>query len=50
MGDRGYYWSSSLDTQNPHPHLAYCMGFDSGPFDYFSNYRYLGYSIRPVIK
>ena len=50
MGDRGYYWSSSLDTQNPN--LAYCMSFDfdSGSFEYFSSFRERGYSIRPVIK
>ena len=46
VGSLGYYWSSSLYTDNPS--LAYCMRFDSGDVYSFNDYRYSGYPVRLV--
>ena len=46
VGSNGYYWSSSLETYDPCN--AYDLSFNSAHVDWSFNYRYLGYSIRPV--
>ena len=46
VGSVGYYWSSSLDTDDPD--CAYGMIFDSGYFYRLSDDRYGGLSVRPV--
>lgn len=43
----GYYWSSSLDTDY-HPYNAWYILFDSNGLYKNYDYRYLGFSIRPV--
>ena len=43
----GYYWSSSLDTDY-HPYNAWYVLFDSNGLYKNYDYRYLGFSIRPV--
>ena len=48
-GSLGYYWSSSLLTYDPD--YAYYFDFDSdlvGSYD--GHYRYLGLSVRPVLR
>ena len=46
-GTYGNYWSSSLDTA--YSYLARYLSFDSGAHDWVSyQYRYYGYSVRPV--
>ena len=46
VGSLGYYWSSSLNTDNPNN--AYYMYFNSGYF-YRGNFsRFYGPSVRPV--
>ena len=44
-GSLGLYWSSSLNTDNPN--LAWYLYFYSGSV---SNYRYGGFSVRPVLE
>ena len=46
-GRYGYYWSSSLDTG--YPGDAWVVFFDSGSVYRFSNGRYFGLSVRPVL-
>ena len=46
-GRYGYYWSSSLDTG--YPVDAWVVFFDSGSVYRFSNGRYFGLSVRPVL-
>ena len=46
VGSRGFYWSSSLDTDNPD--YAYSLYFGSGYYRTDGNYRHLGRSVRPV--
>ena len=48
VGQYGYYWSSTpyeRDTQH-----AYYLSFYSGYFGSYQNYRYIGFTIRPVSK
>ena len=45
-GSYGYYWSSSLRTDDPN--AAYEMNFGSNNVYRGSGGRYLGYSVRPV--
>ena len=42
----GYYWSSSLNTDNPSS--TWCVTFSSGYVNRRDESRYYGYSIRPV--
>ena len=44
----GYYWSSSLDTDDTI--LAWAVNFRAGYVYRLSNYRYLGRSVRPVTE
>ena len=46
VGSYGFYWSSSLYTDNPDS--VHRMGFDSSDFGMFLASRYSGRSIRPV--
>ena len=47
-GSSGYYWSSSLYTDNPNPRLAWNFYFSSGNY-YMNGYgRYYGQSVRAV--
>ena len=46
VGSYGYYWSSSLNTDNPNS--AYSMSFSSGYFYRSYYYRFYGFSVRPV--
>ena len=43
-GSYGYYWSSSLDTDNP----RYAWGVDFSSSTVYRYYRYYGRSVRPV--
>ena len=45
-GSYGYYWSSSLSTDNPY--YAYGLRFNSDYVDRLSYYRFCGQSVRPV--
>ena len=45
-GSFGYYWSSSLDRDNPY--YAWLVRFYSGDVDRGYSYRYYGLSVRPV--
>ena len=45
-GSRGYYWSSSLDTDVPF--YAWFVYFDSGDVGRYSTFRAYGHSVRPV--
>ena len=45
-GSRGYYWSSSLYTGNTVD--AWNLYFGSGYYDVYDNYRYYGFTVRPV--
>ncbi len=47
-GSRGFYWSRSLYTGDSNN--AICMTVSSGTISYGGNYRYYGYSVRPVRK
>ncbi len=47
-GDRGLYWSSSLNTGSPD--FAWYVNFDSANVDRYCYYRYFGRSVRPVLK
>ena len=47
-GSYGYYWSSSLNGYNSY--YAYDLYFNSGSVDWGSNYRYYGFSVRPVCQ
>ncbi len=46
VGSYGFYWSSSLDTNNPS--RAYLMYFYSDGANRFNNDRCFGFSVRPV--
>ena len=46
-GSYGFYWSSSLEG---FPYDACCLYFDSGDVGWHLNYRYNGYSVRPVTE
>lgn len=47
-GERGYYWSS---TQHPDDSYgAYYLHFYSGYASWYSDYRRLGWSVRPVVR
>lgn len=48
VGNRGNYWSSSLIINGPD--YAFYLYFDPSSSGMFSNSRYYGYSIRPVIQ
>ncbi len=45
-GSDGYYWSSSLGTDDPG--RAWDCDFDSGDVDVDGSYRYLGFTVRAV--
>ena len=45
-GGNGYYWSSSLGSSNSG--YAYGLYFSSGDYGWYSSYRCLGRSVRPV--
>lgn len=45
-GSYGYYWSSSLYTDNPS--CAYYSGFPSDFVDWGSSSRFIGFTVRPV--
>ncbi len=45
-GSDGFYWSSSLNTDNPY--YAYNLNFNSSNVDWYNNSRYYGQSVRPV--
>jgi hypothetical protein len=47
-GSSGYYWSSSLYTDDPY--YAYDLLFDSVSVDWYGNYRYFGFTVRPVCQ
>ena len=47
-GSYGYYWSSSLDSDDSYG--ACCLYFGSGRRGWYCDYRYLGHSVRPVSK
>lgn len=47
-GSLGYYWSSSLYTDNPSN--AYNVGFGSDYVDWYYINRFCGFSVRPVCK
>ena len=47
-GSYGYYWSSSLSTDNPN--YAYVLYFNSDYVGRYVNYRYYGQSVRPVCQ
>ena len=46
VGSYGYYWSSSLGTA--YPSGAWGVSFYSGGVDRYDDYRYFGFSVRPV--
>jgi len=48
VGSYGSYWSSSLGTD--FPGNAWVLFFDSGDVLTFYNYRYYGFSVRPVCQ
>jgi len=45
-GSDGYYWSSSLDTNGPN--YAQYLDFNSDNYNTRLNYRFYGFSVRPV--
>ena len=45
--DSGYYWSSSLSTDD-YPSYAWRVWFTDGGVYRFDGYRYWGFSVRPV--
>ena len=45
-GDRGYYWSRSLSSSNPH--FAWRLNFEDGGYDMDYSIRYSGFSVRAV--
>jgi hypothetical protein len=45
-GSRGYYWSSSLDTDSPG--IVRCVDFYSSNVGWYYYYRCLGLPVRPV--
>ena len=47
-GSYGYYWSSSLYTGDPK--FAYYLYFTSVGVDWDGNYRYIGFTVRPVCQ
>lgn len=47
-GSYGYYWSSSLDTDDPD--YAYGVDFGSDYVDWYGYGRYYGLAVRPVCK
>lgn len=47
-GSNGLYWSSSPSESNTY--YAYRLGFYSGDFDLYYDYRYYGLSVRPVTE
>ena len=47
VGSRGYYWSSSLNTD--YPYGAYGLYFGSDYVSWGYNFRYYGHSVRPVL-
>ena len=47
-GSYGYYWSSSLNTDNPY--IACYLYFDSDIVVWSYSYRYIGFSVRPVCQ
>jgi hypothetical protein len=47
-GSSGYYRSSSLATYNPD--YAYYVGFYSDVVDWYDDFRYYGFTVRPVCK
>ena len=47
-GSYGIYWSSSLYPNGDYLASAYCLYFDSGLWDWKSNYRIDGLSVRAV--
>ena len=50
-GSYGYYWSSSLYTDDPDdPDNAYYVDFRSGRMYRYRSYRDNGLSVRPVCK
>ncbi|MBO6026094.1 MAG: hypothetical protein J6P73_02510, partial [Bacteroidales bacterium] len=46
IGSEGYYWSSSLYTNDPS--LAWCLGFSSGGCYVGGEWRAIGLLVRPV--
>lgn len=46
VGSNGIYWSSSRDTD--YPYGAFNVFFISGDVYRSSNFRYYGFSVRPV--
>lgn len=48
VGSHGFYWSSSLNTDNPFS--AYGVYFRSGGVDRYSRGRFEGISVRPVTE
>jgi uncharacterized protein (TIGR02145 family) len=46
QGLRGLYWSSTLNSD--FPNYAYYLYFDSDYADVYDNFRYFGYTVRPV--
>ena len=48
VGSDGYYWSSSLYTDDPG--YAWGMDFGSGDYDMYGDSRYDGFSVRPVTE
>ena len=49
LGENGYYWSSSLESDS-YPYCAWCVAFSLGGYDSDFDGRYCGNSIRPVLK
>ena len=47
-GSYGLYWSSSLLTD--YPSYAYSLNFYSDYVDWYSRYRYIGFTVRPVCQ
>lgn len=48
VGSDGYYWSSSLYAS--YPYYAYYLYFYSGYVNWGNDYRYNGFSVRPVCR
>ncbi len=49
-GSRGFYWSSSLDTDNPVNAWGIEFEFSSGEVSRYNSSRYFGKSVRPVTE
>jgi hypothetical protein len=47
-GSRGLYWSSSLDESDPG--YAYIFHFGSDFYDWGTSNRFLGHSVRAVVR